>query len=35
MTQYDSVLLDDQTWPEIEAALADGVRTAIVAVGSI
>ena len=35
MTQYDSVLLDDQTWPEIDAALADGVRTAIVAVGSI
>jgi creatinine amidohydrolase len=35
MTQYDSVLLDDQTWPEVQEELDSGVRTAIVAVGSI
>jgi creatinine amidohydrolase len=30
-----SVLLEEHTWPEVEAALEDGTRTAIVAVGSI
>jgi len=35
MSTRNSVLLAEQTWPEIEAALEDGVRTVIVAVGSI
>jgi creatinine amidohydrolase len=30
-----SVLLEEHTWPEVEAALENGTRTAIVAVGSI
>jgi creatinine amidohydrolase len=29
------VLLEELTWPEVEAALAEGTRTAIVAVGSV
>ena len=35
MTQYDSVLLAEMTWPEVQEELDSGVRTAIVAVGSI
>ncbi|PSQ62696.1 MAG: creatininase [Halobacteriales archaeon SW_8_66_22] len=35
MTQYDSVLLAEMTWPEVQEALDSGVTTAIVAVGSI
>jgi len=35
MSTRNSVLLEEQTWPEVETALEDGVRTAIVAVGSI
>jgi creatinine amidohydrolase len=31
----ESVLLEEHTWPEVEAALEAGTRTAIVAVGSI
>lgn len=31
----DTVRLDDMTWTEVEAALEDGTRTAVVAVGSI
>lgn len=31
----ESVLLEERTWPEVEAALENGTRTAIVAVGSI
>lgn len=30
-----SVLLEEHTWPEVEAALETGTRTAVVAVGSI
>lgn len=30
-----SVLLEEHTWPEVEAALEAGTRTAVVAVGSI
>jgi creatinine amidohydrolase len=35
MSSHTSVLLEELTWPEVEAALADGTRTAIVAVGSV
>ena len=35
MTQSDSVLLAEMTWPEVQEALDSGVTTAIVAVGSI
>jgi len=35
MTQYDSVLLEEMTSPEVQDALDDGVRTVIVAVGSV
>lgn len=30
-----SVLLEEYTWPEVEAALEAGTQTAVVAVGSI
>jgi creatinine amidohydrolase len=33
--ERDSVLLEEHTWPEVEAALEEGTRTAVVAVGSI
>jgi creatinine amidohydrolase len=32
---HPSVLLEELTWPEVEAALESGTRTAIVAVGSV
>lgn len=35
MSSRSSVLLEEMAWPEVEAALADGRRTVIVAVGSI
>lgn len=35
MSSYTSVRLAEHTWPEVEAALDDGTRTAIVAVGSV
>jgi creatinine amidohydrolase len=35
MSTHSSVRLEEQTWSEVESALEDGVRTAVVAVGSI
>lgn len=35
MSSRQSVLLEAHTWPEVETALDDGVRTAVVAVGSV
>ena len=35
MSSRTSVRLAEHTWPEIEAALDDGTRTAVVAVGSV
>lgn len=35
MTSPPTVLLEEYTWPEVEASLANGTRTAIVAVGSV
>jgi len=31
----ETVRLEEHTWPEVEAAIADGTRTAVVAVGSV
>ncbi|PSP79705.1 creatininase [Halobacteriales archaeon QS_1_68_20] len=31
----ETVLLEEHTWPEVEQALEDGTRTAVVAVGSV
>lgn len=35
MPSHDPVRLEEMAWPEIESALEDGTRTAVVAVGSI
>lgn len=35
MSTPETVLLEELAWPEVEAALADGTRTAVVAVGAI
>jgi len=35
MTADESVLLAERTWPEVEAELTEGTRTAIVAVGAV
>jgi len=35
MSSRRSILLEEMVWPEVEAALENGTRTAIVAVGSI
>lgn len=35
MSEQESVRLEELTWPEVEAALESGTRTAVVAVGSI
>jgi creatinine amidohydrolase len=35
MSRRDAVALAEHTWPEVEAAIADDTRTAVVAVGSI
>jgi creatinine amidohydrolase len=35
MTEDHSVQLEEHTWPEVEAALESGTRTAVVGVGSI
>lgn len=35
MSSRKSVLLEEQTWPEVEAAIKEGTRTVIVAIGSI
>lgn len=35
MADPDDVLLAERTWPEVEAAIESGTRTAIVAVGSV
>ena len=34
-SQHKSVRLEELTWPDVESALQNGTRTAIVAVGSI
>lgn len=35
MSTQQSVLLEELTWPEVEAALESGTKTAVVAVGSV
>lgn len=35
MVSRESVLLEEMAWPEVESAIADGTRTAIVSVGAI
>ncbi|MDL5362498.1 creatininase family protein [Halalkalicoccus sp. NIPERK01] len=35
MSTRQSVLLEERTWPEVEAALENGTKTAVVAVGSV
>jgi creatinine amidohydrolase len=35
MSNRETVRLEEHTWPEVEAAIADGTRTAVVAVGSV